>query len=79
VQAIAGRGAVVKFYREEAMNDAAAVRGGGASSMGGKGRGRQTWRTLSRRRHGPEQRDAIERRAVECVLCSIVLKELKKR
>lgn len=79
MQAIAERGAVVKSYREAAMNDAAAVRGGGGPPMGGKDRGRQTWRTLSRRGRGPEQRDTIERKAVECVLCSTVLKELKER
>jgi hypothetical protein len=61
------------------MNDAAAVRGGAGPSMGGKDHGRQTWRTLGCRRHALEQRDAIDRRAVECVLYSIVLKERKER
>jgi hypothetical protein len=55
------------------------VRGGAGPSMGGKDRGRQTWRTLGCRRHGLAQRDAIERRAVECVLYSMVLKERKER
>jgi hypothetical protein len=61
------------------MSGAAAARGDAGPSMGGKDRGRRTWRTLGRRRHGLEQKDLTERRAVECVLCSIVLKELKER
>jgi hypothetical protein len=61
------------------MNDAAAVRGDGGPSMGEKNRGEQRWRTLSRRRHGPEQNDIMERRTVECLLCIIVLKQLKER
>jgi hypothetical protein len=61
------------------MSGAAAARGGDGPSIGGKDRGRRTWRTLSRRRHGPEQKDIMERRAVECVLCSVVLKELKEQ
>jgi hypothetical protein len=61
------------------MNDAAAARGGRLAIDGRKRPLQADMEDFEPPEAWSEQRDTIERRAVECVLCSTVLKELKER